>query len=295
MLHVVRPLTRIAGLAVGLVVLTAPPASADAAGPSDFRSEVTEIVPAVEGIEATIRGGDSFLEITRRRRAHGARRGLLRGALPAGPRGRHRAAQPAVPRAIPQRRSPGPGRHPCRRARGDRRRRRSRVGDDRGWRHVRLARPSSPLDGRSVPACGAGRASARLTTTRGACRSRSTARQLTSRARSPTNPPHHRCRGRPSRCSPVAGWPGSGGAAGCDSAPACWSPWPGPRWSSVEPTGRRHPTVAATRCSGRCRSWLCVAAVGAVALAPSWARCGPGAGIGGVAVGLGACSAWRRS
>ncbi|MGH9275457.1 MAG: hypothetical protein ACRDZU_12495, partial [Acidimicrobiales bacterium] len=64
MLHAARPLARIAALALGLVVLAAPPASADAAGPSDFRSEVTGIVPAVEGIDATIRGGDSFLEIS---------------------------------------------------------------------------------------------------------------------------------------------------------------------------------------------------------------------------------------
>ncbi len=46
------------------VVAAAAPAAADAAGPSDFRSEVTGIVPAVEGVEAEIRGGDSFLELT---------------------------------------------------------------------------------------------------------------------------------------------------------------------------------------------------------------------------------------
>jgi hypothetical protein len=57
-------LARILALALGLVVVTAAPAAADAAGPSDFRSEVTGIVPAVEGVEAEIRGGDSFLELT---------------------------------------------------------------------------------------------------------------------------------------------------------------------------------------------------------------------------------------
>ena len=47
-----------------VVVITASPAAADAAGPSDFRSEVTGIVPDVEGVTAEIRGGDSFLELT---------------------------------------------------------------------------------------------------------------------------------------------------------------------------------------------------------------------------------------
>lgn len=50
--------------ALALLVGTAAPAGADPAGPSDYRSEVTGIEPAVEGIEATIRGGDSFLELT---------------------------------------------------------------------------------------------------------------------------------------------------------------------------------------------------------------------------------------
>ncbi len=51
-------------LALTLLLLTAPPAGADAAGPSDFRSEVTGIVPAAVGVTAEIRGGDSFLEIS---------------------------------------------------------------------------------------------------------------------------------------------------------------------------------------------------------------------------------------
>jgi hypothetical protein len=36
---------------------------ADPAGPSDFRSEVTGIVPAAGGVEADVRGGDAFLEL----------------------------------------------------------------------------------------------------------------------------------------------------------------------------------------------------------------------------------------
>lgn len=61
-----RPLRRglkalTALLLVGVVA--ASPAGADPAGPSDFRSEVTGIVPAAEGLKAEIRGGDSFLEV----------------------------------------------------------------------------------------------------------------------------------------------------------------------------------------------------------------------------------------
>lgn len=58
-----HPLVRAAALALALVVVTAPAASADPAGPGDFRSEVTAIVPAVAGVDARITGGDSFLEI----------------------------------------------------------------------------------------------------------------------------------------------------------------------------------------------------------------------------------------
>jgi hypothetical protein len=56
-------LRRVLALALVLVVLDASPASADAAGPSDFRSEVTGLEPAVDGVEAEVRGGDSFLEL----------------------------------------------------------------------------------------------------------------------------------------------------------------------------------------------------------------------------------------
>lgn len=52
-----------AALALATLVTLAGPASADAAGPSDFRSEVTRIEPSVDGVAAEVRGGDSFLEL----------------------------------------------------------------------------------------------------------------------------------------------------------------------------------------------------------------------------------------
>jgi hypothetical protein len=55
---------RSALLALVLLVAGAGPAGADPAGPSDFRSEVDRIEPAVDGVDAAIRGGDSFLELT---------------------------------------------------------------------------------------------------------------------------------------------------------------------------------------------------------------------------------------
>jgi hypothetical protein len=57
-------LLRTVALALGLVLLTATPAAADPAGPSDFRSEVTGILPATGSIHAEILGGDSFFELT---------------------------------------------------------------------------------------------------------------------------------------------------------------------------------------------------------------------------------------
>ncbi len=50
-------------LACAAVVLTAGPAAADAAGPTDFRSEVTALVPESDVVQAEIHGGDSFLEL----------------------------------------------------------------------------------------------------------------------------------------------------------------------------------------------------------------------------------------
>lgn len=61
-----RPVRRLALALIGgiaLVVLLPSPAAADPAGPTDFRSEVTGIEPAVEGVRAEIRGGDAFLEL----------------------------------------------------------------------------------------------------------------------------------------------------------------------------------------------------------------------------------------
>jgi hypothetical protein len=55
---------RALALALVVVVVAAGPAAADSAGPGDFTSEVTGIVPAAEGVHAEIRGGDSFLEVS---------------------------------------------------------------------------------------------------------------------------------------------------------------------------------------------------------------------------------------
>lgn len=57
-------LRRAAALALALLALGAGTAHADPAGPGDFRSEVTGIVPALDGVAAEIRGGDSFLQLT---------------------------------------------------------------------------------------------------------------------------------------------------------------------------------------------------------------------------------------
>src|SRR3546814_14260063 len=59
-----RVIARTVALVVAVVLASAAPASADPAGPSDFRSEVTGISPATEGVDAEIRGGCSFLELT---------------------------------------------------------------------------------------------------------------------------------------------------------------------------------------------------------------------------------------
>jgi hypothetical protein len=53
----------LAGAAL-LLVLGAAPAGADPAGPSDYRSRVTQIEPRVEGVTARIKGGDTYLQIT---------------------------------------------------------------------------------------------------------------------------------------------------------------------------------------------------------------------------------------
>jgi hypothetical protein len=60
------PALAVRALMIGaaLVTAAAAPAGADAAGPTDFRSEVTGIEPATDVVSAEIRGGDSFLELT---------------------------------------------------------------------------------------------------------------------------------------------------------------------------------------------------------------------------------------
>ena len=57
-------LLRVLVVALALVGFAAAPAAADPAGPSDFRSEVTRITPDIEGVDAEIRGGDAFIELT---------------------------------------------------------------------------------------------------------------------------------------------------------------------------------------------------------------------------------------
>jgi hypothetical protein len=59
----VRRLRRSGLLALLLLVLTAAPALADPPGPTNYRAEVVGLEPAVEGVEARILGGDSFLQL----------------------------------------------------------------------------------------------------------------------------------------------------------------------------------------------------------------------------------------
>ncbi len=56
----------ITGLAMGALLAILPPssASADPAGPTDYRSEVTEIRPATPEVTAQIIGGDAFLKLS---------------------------------------------------------------------------------------------------------------------------------------------------------------------------------------------------------------------------------------
>lgn len=52
------------GLALVLMVLTAAPAVADPPGPTHYRAEVVAIDPPVDGVDARVLGGDSFLQLT---------------------------------------------------------------------------------------------------------------------------------------------------------------------------------------------------------------------------------------
>jgi hypothetical protein len=51
-------------LAIGFMFLVADPAGADPAGPTDYRTEVTGIDPAIGGFDFAVIGGDSFVELT---------------------------------------------------------------------------------------------------------------------------------------------------------------------------------------------------------------------------------------
>jgi hypothetical protein len=64
MIHGMARLSRALVLALVLLGLGAAPAGADAAGPSDYTSRVTGISPPTDVVEAEIRGGDAFLEVS---------------------------------------------------------------------------------------------------------------------------------------------------------------------------------------------------------------------------------------
>ena len=59
-----RLMTAVVSLGIVLALLPASPVSADPAGPTDYRSEVTEIIPATPEITAQVVGGDAFLKLT---------------------------------------------------------------------------------------------------------------------------------------------------------------------------------------------------------------------------------------
>jgi hypothetical protein len=59
-----RSLSLGALLALALLLVTPVAALADPAGPTNYRSEVTGVEPAVEGVEAGVLGGDAFLQLT---------------------------------------------------------------------------------------------------------------------------------------------------------------------------------------------------------------------------------------
>ena len=64
MIGAVRPALRLLLGAAVLLVVSAAPAAADNAEPGDYRSEITQVTPDVDGVHAEIRGADSFLELT---------------------------------------------------------------------------------------------------------------------------------------------------------------------------------------------------------------------------------------
>ena len=64
MMTVLRHLRRGALLALALTLLVAAPAAADPPGPTNYDARIVEIEPAVEGVEARVLGGDSFLQLS---------------------------------------------------------------------------------------------------------------------------------------------------------------------------------------------------------------------------------------
>ena len=152
MLEVVRhrlPLliARLLAVVAALLVAGASPAMADPAGPSDFRSEVTGIVPAADGVEAEVRGGDAFLEV----RVDEGHEVLVEGY--SGEPYLRFSADGTVER---NRRSPATYVNDSRKGKGDgpargHGRRRAGVGGGRDGRHLRVARPPDPLDAGRPP------------------------------------------------------------------------------------------------------------------------------------------------
>lgn len=59
--RLIRRLFLSASVGLGLVVLSASPAAADPPGPTDYRSEIDDVVPETDGVRASIVGGDGFL------------------------------------------------------------------------------------------------------------------------------------------------------------------------------------------------------------------------------------------
>ena len=56
-----RRLAVAGAVVLGTLALMASPAAADPPGPTDYRSEVDEVVPAVDGVAVSVVGGDGFL------------------------------------------------------------------------------------------------------------------------------------------------------------------------------------------------------------------------------------------
>jgi hypothetical protein len=58
-----RRVALVCALTAAVAVVTAPPAAADPARPTNYRSEVTEITPPGAAVDARVVGGDAFLEL----------------------------------------------------------------------------------------------------------------------------------------------------------------------------------------------------------------------------------------